>query len=301
MKSIYNKSVVDVKVGETILETEIDFMPTSYTHYRFGQQVKEQLPVNIQKIIEDHADLFYVGLHGPDIFFYALPFFRVIEVGSKTHRDSGKEWFTHCGNVLKRDHFDEAELAYMYGFMCHYALDRLCHAYINEVDAEGKVLHMEIEAELDAYYMKKDGLDPYKYQPVHHLHPSWKSADTIQKFFPTLGRLDTYISLRGQVLTCKSLVMPDNWFGGFTRAAFKTILQALSKFSPSIMTYYGLVINRIPNPLCVETNEKLDRLYHECIPQAVQFITDFVDCCNGEKDWSPLFSVNFDGYETADD
>ena len=274
-------------------------MPTSYTHYRFGQQVRELLPADIQRVIDDHADLFYIGLHGPDLLFYDIPFVRVIEVGNATHLRSGKDWFTHCGKILKKDKFDEEELAYLYGYMCHYALDRLCHGYINKVDAEGKVLHMEIEAELDAYYLKKDGYRPLTKKLTDHLHPSWHYAHVIQKFYPTLGTLNLYACLRGQVFWVNGLVMPDTLRGNLKRAGYYAILKLADSISPGALKYYGLVINKKPNPLCEETNRILDELYTSSMLQCVEFIQDFKDNVKGKQDWSPLFTVNFDGYETA--
>ena len=45
-------------------------MPTSYAHYKFGQEVKGKLSGEILGIIEEYPDLFNLGLHGPDLLFY---------------------------------------------------------------------------------------------------------------------------------------------------------------------------------------------------------------------------------------
>ena len=45
-------------------------MPATYTHFRFGQDVKQRLPKGIRKIVDLHEDLFDIGLYGPDILFY---------------------------------------------------------------------------------------------------------------------------------------------------------------------------------------------------------------------------------------
>ena len=45
-------------------------MPTTYTHYRFGKEVISALPRPLQGAIENHRELFDIGLHGPDILFY---------------------------------------------------------------------------------------------------------------------------------------------------------------------------------------------------------------------------------------
>jgi len=45
-------------------------MPATYTHFRFGQDVKQRLPKGLRKIVDLHEDLFDIGLYGPDILFY---------------------------------------------------------------------------------------------------------------------------------------------------------------------------------------------------------------------------------------
>ena len=43
-------------------------MPATYAHYRFGQEVRKDLPEKEKKIVEEFPELFMIGLHGPDIF-----------------------------------------------------------------------------------------------------------------------------------------------------------------------------------------------------------------------------------------
>ena len=40
-------------------------MPTTYAHYKFGKEVISALPKRIQSAIENHRELFDIGLHGP--------------------------------------------------------------------------------------------------------------------------------------------------------------------------------------------------------------------------------------------
>ena len=49
-------------------------MPTTYAHYKLGQAVRESLQEREKKIVEEYPELFSIGLHGPDIFFYYKPF-----------------------------------------------------------------------------------------------------------------------------------------------------------------------------------------------------------------------------------
>ena len=44
-------------------------MPSTYAHFKFANQVLENLPSQLQNIIEDNKTLYLIGCHGPDILF----------------------------------------------------------------------------------------------------------------------------------------------------------------------------------------------------------------------------------------
>jgi len=48
-------------------------MPSTYAHYRMGQEVIKQVSVPAHDIIMKHKQLYDIGLHGPDILFYYHP------------------------------------------------------------------------------------------------------------------------------------------------------------------------------------------------------------------------------------
>ena len=51
-------------------------MPTTYAHYKFGKEVISALPRPLRSTVENHRELFDIGLHGPDILFYYHPMKR---------------------------------------------------------------------------------------------------------------------------------------------------------------------------------------------------------------------------------
>ena len=53
-------------------------MPTTYAHYKFGKEVISALPRPLRSTVENHRELFDIGLHGPDILFYYHPMQRII-------------------------------------------------------------------------------------------------------------------------------------------------------------------------------------------------------------------------------
>jgi len=100
-------------------------MPTTYTHYRFGHDVMRRLNPRYHQVIESYQELFDAGLHGPDLLFYyhALSGNDVIRLGNQLHRETGRSFFEHAGEIVKMG-TSGAHIAYVFGFLCHFALDR---------------------------------------------------------------------------------------------------------------------------------------------------------------------------------
>ena len=43
-------------------------MPTTYTHYAYGQEVFHKLPEELQRKIEPYIEYYNIGVHGPEAF-----------------------------------------------------------------------------------------------------------------------------------------------------------------------------------------------------------------------------------------
>lgn len=69
--------------------------PSTYAHYRFGQEVLKELPNDIKKITIENKELYDIGLHGPDLLFYYLPLKtnEINSIGYNMHEKTGKEVF----------------------------------------------------------------------------------------------------------------------------------------------------------------------------------------------------------------
>ena len=76
-------------------------MPSTYAHYRFGQDVLKALPDQYKKVLLQEADLFNIGLHGPDLLFYYKPFSHhpLHAEGGRMHRLTGRQYFTEAGKI----------------------------------------------------------------------------------------------------------------------------------------------------------------------------------------------------------
>ena len=186
-------------------------MPATYAHYRFGQEVRKDLPEKEKKIVEEFPELFMIGLHGPDIFFYYRPFSnnRVRQIGHEMHKRAGEAFFAPAAEVVREHDGNHAYLSYLYGFICHFALDVACHGYIDEKIAKSGISHTEIEAEFDRMLMVKDGHDPIRYKPTGHIVPSLENAEIIQAFFEDADSTQVLGTLKGMVTYLNLLVVPS--------------------------------------------------------------------------------------------
>lgn len=161
-------------------------MPAAYTHYRFGRDVLPLLPPETRQIIAAHRALYDLGLHGPDpFFFYRQPFDNAVSrLGHSLHRQTGGTVLRRMAALWEKQPTD-AGLSYLYGFLCHFALDSACHGYVGQMERLG-VGHSILETQLDRAFLVEDRLDPTRVNPVGHLQPTAEHARIIAAFFPQL-------------------------------------------------------------------------------------------------------------------
>lgn len=104
-------------------------MPSTYAHRRFGADVLERLPAELQEKIAPYRELYDIGLHGPDLLFYyhAAKSTPVSALGNAMHEQPGAVFFERARGVVNKAKNRDAALAYALGFLCHFALDSTCH------------------------------------------------------------------------------------------------------------------------------------------------------------------------------
>ncbi len=78
-------------------------MPSTYAHYRMGQEVIKQLSDPVREIIMENKELYDIGLHGPDILFYYHPLKvdPVNSIGYRLHEHSGKFFLREQQKLLR--------------------------------------------------------------------------------------------------------------------------------------------------------------------------------------------------------
>ena len=267
-------------------------MPSTYAHRCFGRQVLAALPQEMQQLLRPEQALFSIGLHGPDMLFFDHPLLgRVSRLGRRMHKQSGAAFFRPTGEKLAALEFPAPETAYLYGFLCHFALDRACHGYIAGQIARSGVAHTEIEGEFDRSLLVQAGLDPIRTSLTDHLHASARSAAVMAELLPDeLTPRQTERAIRTFLWGNALFLAP----GHCKRTALYTGMRLVGAYHG----LHGMIVNYEPNPKCAESNLVLQRLFDEAVPQAVTLITEYLPCIRGELPWSGLYDYTFGGVLT---
>lgn len=243
-------------------------MPTTYTHYAYGQEVKNLLPHSLSGLIEPLEDYYNIGVHGPDILFYYRSFCKnsVNQYGVKVHKEPMKIFLDHAFPVFAGQSKKKAAFAYLAGFMTHFILDSTCHPYIRKRIKETGVCHAEIERDWDSVMMQRDHLNPIRHHVACHIHANPAYCQVIAPYYDmTAGKLHTGLLYMKLVL--------NHLF----RSSFG-VTSHLASLSNSLLlrnlNYQHYFVKRDINPKNIDTIHHLDELYQGCIEESVRLITE---------------------------
>ncbi|MGN0598859.1 MAG: zinc dependent phospholipase C family protein [Oscillospiraceae bacterium] len=262
-------------------------MPSTYAHYRFGREVFSKLPKEIKKTISKEQDLFNIGLHGPDLLFYYHPLAAnsVNSKGYGMHSEAGIKFFRCAAEEIMFRRFSPAYLAYAYGVICHFALDRECHGYIDEKIAESGVSHAEIEVEFDRRLMINDGLNPITHTLTEHIIPDKRSARVISRFYNGVSPKCIYQSMQSYVFYNRLLLAPN--------MLKRNVIYGILKISGHYDDMHGLIVNYKANPKCRDSNKELALRYGKALNKAIMLISEFEESAKGVKPWNDLYNYTF--------
>lgn len=265
-------------------------MPSIYTHYTFGEMMKKAFPSDIRKRILLHEDLFEIGLHGPDLFFYYhAPFKnRVNQTGYHMHDVSAAPFFLRSRATIRSASSvseKNARLAYILGFLCHFTLDSVCHSYIEKKLTTDPVTHSDIETEFDRYLLLKQHKRPLHAKVTSHLHASSGNAKVIQTFFPnlTVRQVETSIS---------SMI----WFNDLFTSSDRLIRSLVQLFMHVTFTHKslgGLLMNEKANPYCKDSNLRLDKLMEASVPLCLSLTENYLGFLSHSEPLSSYFRHTF--------
>lgn len=134
-------------------------MPSCVVHNYFAKKVLEGLNPEIKEIISKHEQPYLVGSQGPDLMFYLRYEKKPLnELGMIQHQSfNAYEVFKASGGYA-RGLEDDTVSAFLFGQLCHYAIDKNIHPYVyhREKDLPGyytkgarKYIHVVFESALD--------------------------------------------------------------------------------------------------------------------------------------------------------
>lgn len=237
-------------------------MPATYAHYRFGASMLTRMPADLRRTAKRHRRLFNVGLHGPDLFFYYKPIrtTKIGELGGKFHRQTGREFFSRVCRSLRMEP-SEAGQAYLYGTLCHYALDAKCHPLIVEAGKDANPSHVRIETEFDRFLMELDG-KPVDTGLTAHMELTPTEWPVVARFYPGTEPRHIRDSVKGMAAIRRILELPD---GPLRTAVIKTM-------SAGSETFRDMILQPEPEPAC----RKLNPLLFERYEQAAKAFPDML-------------------------
>ena len=180
-------------------------MPNIITHKIFAEEVlKSMTKHDIRSMIERHPQIFYIGSNGPDFLFFShikpwesYKSHALNRLGSAMHAHGINAFYeTAIECIRAQKHADIKELmsVYLFGHLCHWALDYPCYeicAYDEDilkaiariyVPAARKVYHHEVKVHdiretLNSWY----DVQKLLYDPKNIKYPLLKGFETIAR------------------------------------------------------------------------------------------------------------------------
>ena len=262
-------------------------MPANYAHITFGREVLTSLPAPIQNTIEEHFDAFALGVHGPDPLFYYHPLEKneVNALGHKLHFEEAAPFFARAKEIFEMRGKRGEDKAYLYGYLCHFALDSTAHPLIAaRLLREPKVTHEATESSFDRLLLEREGKDPLKEVLTQHIHPSKELAELSAAYY--------LIPPKRTKKAIKSIL----FYSGILRAPHmhkrKFLLFALRFVKKPHIG--DMMIPFEKDERCKDIDQELTEAYNAALPKAKELIVSYENYLNGAGELSPLLNRNYE-------
>lgn len=262
-------------------------MPAIYAHHRLGQQARALLSQPEAELLKEQAELFAIGLQGPDILFHYKPLgaHPVNRLGTQIHERPGADFFLRAGEVLRRRGEDMAGAAYLCGAVCHFVLDVYCHGYVEETAAQGEVSHTEIETDFDRWLLCRDGQDPLRCRPARVLVPSQDNGAVIAPFYEGTTPAQVRRGIAG--MRRDSALLAASFWGT------RLLVRAGMKLAGKDQNFRGLLMTRRENPNCRESTRQLWERYQQAVPKAAALMAEYLRFLAEGGALDPLYQEPF--------
>ena len=257
-------------------------MPATYAHWTFGKKCIEVMPKNLQKIIHDNREIYDLGVHGPDIFFYDLAHKEIADFGYSLHDIPAKEFFANCKKQLNA-HDEKAEmLAYIMGFLSHFVLDSSCHSYVEKKKEVSNVSHNQIESQWERHLIELDNRQPNLVDRAESLKPSKKIAKVISYFYKFDSNI-VYRTIRNQ----KFVVTALNCISERKEKVLKKILKLLKMNNNA-----DLFIGFKEDDRCSDSNIRLDKISNKAVKLYAKQMKNLLGFLNDNEKLNSYFDYD---------
>lgn len=266
-------------------------MPTTYAHWTFGQECLDVMPPETKKIIEEHRDLYDIGVHGPDIFFYDLTHSEVKKFGRTMHWSPARPFFENAAEVYKNNPDKDEMLAYILGFLTHFTFDSQAHGYVDRKKEVDGITHNKVESEYDGYLMRKQGKKVTDTDRSISLRPNKNNARIIARFFP----FDEKVMLRtcrGQHRVIKTLNSKSDF-----RYRFLTKALDLTKADG----IRDLPVNLKEADICRDSNLRMEKLQKKALHLFPSLYANLMDVLKNDAQLIDYFDHDFEAWEDYKD
>lgn len=259
-------------------------MPSIYAHTRFAHQAEKMLPEELRRSIQRFPKLFEFGAQGADFFFFYQPLFptKTGKLGSRFHNLTGREFFQQAAQHYA-DNPSEGAKVYLYGVLCHYALDSRCHPLIVQASSGKTPGHTELEVEMDRVLLAQDGKNPpYRQNLAQELHLSWGESTTVAAFYAPASPHAIRRSVRVMNLVYRVLAMKN-----------RRLLQRLFRLGGE----YGaqMVMGSHSNRRCAEYLPELAERYSDALELMPVLAAQLEGLLTGGGTLGEEFEPNFSG------
>lgn len=182
-------------------------MPGSYAHFALGCRCLEELPERLKNRLLKNEDMFFAGLHGPDIFFYYRPLLpnRITKSGHILHSEDPREFIANGKYLIRHTEsrrIKEKEFAYLCGFLCHYYLDSICHGFISRQKHYMSFYHYRIERAFDRRLLEICSDYSEAFSRKFHIDATAEDCRIIAGFYPGITPVQIMTAVKGHRSFC---------------------------------------------------------------------------------------------------
>ena len=152
-------------------------MPALFAHYYMAQSAASRMPADWRGAL--NPDAFIWGSLGPDSLFFhrafpPRPSRSLRKYGSRLHQMDPAVLFEAMFTLYESGAYTSITQSYIYGFICHYGLDRAVHPFIyaleeqimarDQLDCLPIFIHNLIEHNIDVHVLQRyRGVGGHKY------------------------------------------------------------------------------------------------------------------------------------------